>query len=299
MISGSGQQDRDETLTPISNFKPFAVLADSLTNDGLATFRYDDRGVGQSTGNFDNATLDMLASDVEAITREVRTMPDHKFEQIILLGHSQGGMVAGKLAAESSAIDKVILMASTGVPLKEVLRFQVKQAFAGSDIDSALIEQEVAAREQLMQAIREQKNIPQAKETYQQRIKTIQLAAGADSTQASSMAKQQAEQLTTNFSSPQMQSLLFYNPVEDLAKLDTAVLVLFGGKDTQVPVEINKEPIKKALETADVDYKIEVFESANHLFQEANTGSVQEYSSLKEQFIDEFTSTISNWIIKE
>lgn len=126
MISGSGQQDRDETMTPVSNFKPFAVLADSLTKNNIATFRYDDRGIGKSTGNFGNATLDMLASDVQAIIRKLKAMPEHSFEQVILLGHSQGGMVAGKLAAKNSAIDKIILMASTGVSLKRVLRFQVK-----------------------------------------------------------------------------------------------------------------------------------------------------------------------------
>lgn len=296
MISGSGQQDRDETMTPVSNFKPFAVLADSLTKNKIATFRYDDRGVGESTGNFGTTTLDMLASDLEVIIEEITAIPDHNFKQITLLGHSQGGLVAGKLATENPAIDNIILMASTGVPLKEVLRFQVKQAFAGSGIDSVLIEQELAAREQLMQAIRNQQGIPKAKETYQKQFADIQLAAGADSTQAENLADRQTDQLLDAFSSPQMQSLLFYDPTDDLQKLNIPVLVLFGDKDTQVPVETNREPIKQALETAGVDYEIKVFKDANHLFQKANTGSMQEYGSLKKQFVDGFTSAISDWI---
>jgi pimeloyl-ACP methyl ester carboxylesterase len=298
MISGSGQQDRDETIKPVSNFKPFAVLADSLTKNNIATFRYDDRGVGKSTGDFGNTTLDMLAADVEAIVDDIKKMPKHNFEQIILLGHSQGGLVASKLAAKSSAIDKIILMASTGVPLKKVLRFQVKQAFAGSGIDSVLIEQEIAAREQLMQAVREQQGIQEAKESYQQRFKTIQLAAGADSAQAASLAQKQTDQLMATFGSPQMQSLLFYDPTDDLRKLDIPVLVLFGDKDTQVTVGINKDPIKQALESAGVTYQIKTFEDANHLFQKAQTGLMQEYGSLEEQFVDGFTSAISNWIKK-
>ncbi len=299
MISGSGPQDRDETMTPVSNFKPFAVLADSLTMDNIATFRYDDRGIGESTGNFGNATLDMLAADVEAIIHDLTAMQEHDFEHIILLGHSQGGLVAGKLAAENPAIDKIILMASTGVPLKDVLRFQIKQAFAGSGIDSVLIEQEIAAREQLMQAIRDQQGIQQAKETYQKQFTDIQLAAGADSAQASSLGKRQTDQLMATFGSPQMQSLLFYDPTDDLRRLDIPVLVLFGGKDTQVTVDMNKEPIKTALDSADVPYQIWEFEQGNHLFQKAKTGSTQEYGSLEEQFVYPFTSTISNWIKKE
>jgi len=299
MISGSGAQDRDETMTPLTNFKPFAVLADSLTMDNIATFRYDDRGVGQSSGNFGATTLDMLTSDVEAIIDKLTAMPEHNFEQITLLGHSQGGLIAGKLAAENPAIDKIILMASIGVPLKDVLRFQMKQAFAGSGIDSVLIEQEIAAREQLIEAIRDEQKVQQTRQTYQKRFKAIQIAGGADSAQAQHLADRQTKQLEATFRSPQMQSLLFYDPTDHLRKLDIPVLVLFGGKDTQVTVDMNKEPIKTALDSADVPYQIWEFEKANHLFQKAKTGTAQEYGSLEEQFVYPFTSTISKWIKKE
>ncbi|MDZ7683213.1 MAG: alpha/beta hydrolase [Fodinibius sp.] len=299
MISGSGPQDRDATLTPVSDFKPFAVLADSLTMNNIATFRYDDRGIGQSSGNFGDTTLDMLASDVEAIIENLTAMPQHSFENIILLGHSQGGIVAGKVASENQKVDQIILMGSTGVPLKEVLRFQIKQAFAGSGVDSVLLEKEITAREQLMEAIRDQKGVQQSKEHYHKKFKAIQIAAGADTTQAEKLADRQTKQLEASFRSPQMQSLLFYDPAQDLQKLDIPVLVLFGSKDTQVPIAMNKKPIKSALDSADVSYQIWEFKQANHLFQKAKTGSAREYGSLEKQFVYPFTSRISSWIKKD
>lgn len=294
-ISGSGAQNRDEE---IMGFKPFALLADSLTRSGIATFRYDDRGIGESTGNFSRATLDILASDVKAIVSNLSSAP-YNFNTITLLGHSQGGIIASKVAAEDESIDKIILMASTGVPIKKVLRFQVKQAFTGSGVDSVLIEKEISAREQLMKAVRDQQDIQQAQNRYQKYYKDIQIAAGVDSAQAQTMADRQANQLVKTFGSPQIQSLLFYDPVNDLRKVDIPALVLWGGKDTQVNIHLNRPPIEEALEKAGIKYEMVTFKDANHLFQNAKTGSVQEYGSLKKEFVDSFTSTISNWIKKE
>jgi pimeloyl-ACP methyl ester carboxylesterase len=296
MISGSGAQDRDETMKPLSNFKPFAVLADSLTMDGLATFRYDDRGVGQSTGNFGNTTLDMLASDVEVIIDSLTNHPDHQFSEIILLGHSQGGIVAGKVVNQHSGIDKIVLMASTGVPLLEVIHFQVRQQFQEAGIDSATIQKERKARNQFIEAIIKGTGTAEAKKEYLDIFRSIQLSAGADSAQASQLVKQQARALPQTFGSPQMKSLLYHDPAQDLAEIDIPVLVLFGGKDTQVTVEMNKGPIKKALESAGVDYEIITFDDANHPFQKAKTGKWQEYSTLENKFVDGFTSTIIDWI---
>jgi pimeloyl-ACP methyl ester carboxylesterase len=296
MISGSGAQDRDETMTPISDFKPFALLADSLTTSGMATYRYDDRGVGQSTGSFQDATLDTLASDVEAIIDYFENSRDHSFSEITLLGHSQGGIVGGKVAAQNNNVDKLILMASPGVPLKRLLRYQVKKQFSQAAIDSILVNREIEAREQMMQAIRTDSDMVQAKQTYQKRFAAIQRSAGADSSYAAMIATQQATQLSTIYGTPQMQSLLFYDPTEDLHTLNIPVLVLLGSKDTQVPVSINKSPIRQALESADTPFQMEIFEQANHPFQKAQTGQASEYGTLPNKFVEGFTSTISQWI---
>lgn len=302
MMSGSGAQDRDETLRPLSDFKPFAVLADSLTTSGIATFRYDDRGIGESTGNFGNTTLQMLASDVEAIIKHLTKMPKHDFEEIILLGHSQGGIVGGRIAAKNKKVDKLILMASPSLTLDKVLQYQLKQNFMQNGFEKAKIEPALSAFQKALEAIHNGNNVKAAKRQYDKKFGEMfrsmpdqnkSQIANFDST-----ASAQGKSLLQAFSNPQMQSLLFYNPTGDLKKLDIPVLALFGGKDVQVLVGKNKPPIKNALETAGVPYRIEVFEQANHLFQKADTGLPQEYGTLKSEFLRGFTSTITKWINK-
>ena len=297
MISGSGAQDRDATMRPISDFKPFALLADSLTSNGLATFRYDDRGVGKSTGNFARATLQVLVSDLKAVIDEF-TGGEHPFSEIVLLGHSQGGVVAAKAASEHPGVDKLVLMASTALPLKDILRYQAGRQFEKAGIDCALIEKELMARERLMVAIRESNKIAEARDMYRKIFEKIQMEAGIDSTQAAQIATRQSKQLTEAFRMPQLRSLLFYDPAKDLKKLTIPVLALFGEKDTQVPVQKNRRPMENALQQAGVSYRIETFKNANHLFQRAQTGEVNEYGRLDNQFADGFIATITNWIGK-
>lgn len=295
IISGSGAQNRNGKL-PITDFKPYQALAKSLTPKGIATFRYDDRGVGESTGNFSTAALSTLASDVDAVIKYFQSDTSPSFSTITLLGHSQGGVVAGRVAAQNKSVDKLILMASPGLPLKELLRYQVQQAFARAGVDSSLIEQEISARESIMDAIRSGENLEQPKENYQNQFAAIQLAMGMDSTQAVSLAKRQADQLSNTFESAQTRSLLHYDPTDDLRELNIPVLVLFGGKDTQVPVRMNQLPVKQALESAGTSYETVVFEQANHLFQNAKTGDVQEYATLESAFVDGLIETLSEWI---
>ncbi|HET8865428.1 MAG TPA: alpha/beta fold hydrolase, partial [Gracilimonas sp.] len=107
MISGSGAQDRNSN---VFEFKIFAEMAEHLQQQGISSFRYDDRQVGKSTGTFSDATLDMLAGDVNAIIDHLKNLEAVTFSEIILIGHSQGGVVAGKVANENPEVDKLILM---------------------------------------------------------------------------------------------------------------------------------------------------------------------------------------------
>lgn len=297
MISGSGAQNRDSN---IFGFRVFAKMAEYLKSQGIASFRYDDRQVGQSTGSFADASLGTLASDVDTIMNHLADSIDYQFGDIVLLGHSQGGVVAGKVAAENDMVDKLILMASPGIPLKEVLRFQVRQAYGENIHPAEEVEKETAARERLMEALRADSAVEEAKQAYirhyrgmldnlpeqqKQRIGDLDV-----------FARRQADQLVAAFDSPQMQSLLFHDPATDFRKIDKPVLVLFGGKDTQVTEGLNKEPIRNALEQSGAPYQIMTFPDANHLFQRAETGSVAEYATLEKEFTDGFLQKISDWI---
>lgn len=299
LISGSSAQNRDSN---IFEFKIFAEIAEHLKAQGIASFRYDDRQVGESTGNFMNTTLDMLAGDVEAIINHLTEMKSRSFGDVILLGHSQGGVVAGKVASENENINQLILMASTGVPLKEILRFQVKQGFGEGIHDEKDVEKEIALREEMMAAIRDGKGLEEAKQVYVDHYKSmldkLPVQQKASIPDINTFVRQQVQQLVGFYSSPQLQSLLFYDPAEDLSELEIPVLVLFGEKDTQVTEKMNRAPITHALDEAGVEYEVKVLAGANHLFQAANTGQVSEYPMLDKQFVDGFLEEISRWITK-
>lgn len=298
MISGSGAQDRDSN---VFNFKIFAEIAEHLKEQGIASFRYDDRGVGKSTGDFSSATLEVLSGDVNAIIDHFSTESNHQFSEVILIGHSQGGVVAGKSAAENEKVDQLILMASTGVDLKEILRFQVKQAYGVGIHPEERVDEEIRLREGLMKAIQSGENIEEAREKYHsyyrnevlENLSPAQKSAAGD---LDALAETQTEQLAAVYSSPQVQSLLFYDPVIDLELMNIPVLVLFGGKDTQVTEALNRKPIESALEKAGVSYEVELFPNANHLFQQAESGQVSEYALLEKKFVEGFLEKITKWI---
>lgn len=298
LISGSGAQDRDSN---VFNYKIFAEMAEQLKQEGIASFRYDDRGVGKSTGDFSDATLDILSGDVNAIINHISSDSEQSFSEIILLGHSQGGVVAGKTAPDNEAVDRLILMASTGVDLKEILRFQVKQAYGTGIHANDTVLREITLRENLMKAIRDGSEVEEAKQAYltyyrEEILENLSPAQKSSIGDLDVLAKNQADQLEMTFRSPQVQSLLFYDPAQDMESLNIPVLVLFGGKDTQVTEAMNREPLETALEKAGTAYKVNVFTDANHLFQKANSGQVSEYAILEKDFTEGFMDEITGWI---
>jgi alpha/beta superfamily hydrolase len=138
LITGSGPQNRDEELV---GHKPFLVLADHLTKNGIAVLRYDDRGVAKSKGNFQNATSADFAADVSAAIQYLKTRKEIDGKKIGLIGHSEGGMIAPMVATGSNDVSYIILLAGTGVPGKDIIILQqelISKASGVSDADIAI-----------------------------------------------------------------------------------------------------------------------------------------------------------------
>lgn len=298
MSSGSGQQDRDETL---DGFKIFKAIATHLAEKGIASFRYDDRGVGQSTGNFGQSTRDDLAGDIEKIMDYFETSSQTPYDRFILFGHSLGGIIAGDVAAQSDRVTQVILMASPSVPLIDLILFQERQAYMTYNIDRDLIEAEISSHNQLMNALTNGGATQKIIQTFETNIKNIlevhpehlHLERG----QKDKMAKDKAAEFHIVYAMPAIASYLYHNPSEVISKLKMPVLALFGGKDKQVTIDQNKDHMEGALLRSGAPYKIKIFNCANHYFQKAKTGDREEYPSLKKAFVDGFLDTISGTIL--
>lgn len=142
-VSGSGQQNRDEELF---DHKPFAVIADRLARNGIASYRYDDRGVGQSTGMRNDLTTEDFAYDalcaVKMLKKNVKTL------KIGVLGHSEGGTIAFMLAGnQPEDIDFIISLAGSSVIGEEILKKQImRQAeLSGLNVSEAQIKSNIVS----------------------------------------------------------------------------------------------------------------------------------------------------------
>lgn len=299
MSSGSGPQDRDETLF---GFKIFKVIAEHLASQGIPSFRYDDRGIGNSTGDFVNTTREDHVKDLEGVITYFEEHKNHQFDQFTLFGHSQGGIITAKVAVRNESVNKLVLMASPAVPLIEVVLAQVRLDYSSTILTCDLIEAVVSSHNRLMRAIRNNKNIEEELGLFKKNYRTILLNQQPTLVnkefELNEIVNNTVDELRIIYDLPSLTSFLFYDPTEDLEKLNIPVLALSGGNDVQVTIEQNKDRMESALLMANTDYDLKVFNAANHFFQESETGSREEYENLEKEFVDGFLNSISSWLLK-
>jgi len=298
MNTGSGPQDRDETL---DGFKVFKAIAKHLGSQGIASFRFDDRGVGKSTGKFSTSTLEQHSDDVKRIMAFFKSHEELSFKDFILFGHSQGGIVSANVAVGNQNVKKVILMGAPSVPLIDLVLYQVRQEYIATNLERSLIEADVSAHNRLMRAIKDNKNIEQAVEKFKQNTKTIlaKLPRTKHKTTAEieKMASEKADEFEVIYALPSLTSFLYHETSKNYEKLQVPVLGLFGGKDLMVTIDQNKDLMENALLKSEAIFHFKTFNDANHYFQKANTGLSDEYGTLDPEFVDGFLNSISTWIL--
>lgn len=275
LISGSGPQNRDEE---IMGHKPFLVLSDYLTRQGFAVLRYDDRGVAGSDGEFAKSTSRDFANDVKTVVAYLKTRKEINAKKIGLIGHSEGGAIAPLVASETKDIAFLILMAGTGVSGGDLLLAQqqeVGKVYGQSAEDLKHTKDFFTGAF----AIISEKLYPESKKTklttyVKKAIKTNPKFAIPKDMTESDFVNSQVNQLLT----PWMEYFIMYNPATALQKVTCPVLALNGDKDVQVPAEMNLSAIGAALKKAgNTHYETKKLIGLNHLFQECQTGSPEEY----------------------
>jgi hypothetical protein len=298
LVSGSGPQDRDESLGAGIAIKPFRLLADALTREGVAVLRYDDRGVGESTGDFSSATLEDFAADAEAAIDYLLSREDVDADQVGLLGHSEGGLVAATLGARNDELDFIIALAGPAVTGREVLLLQNQRIFEAEGAPQEEIDAQIEFVEALFAVMDDADAIEEL--TYERALEQIEALpeeqrAGIDDIEA--YARTVAAQTAQQYSAGWFESFLNYDPAPDWAQTTVPMLAIFGGKDVQVDAEQNAPALEAALEEADnEDYEIVILPSANHLFQAAETGGLSEYATLPAEFTSDLLPTIIEWL---
>jgi uncharacterized protein len=298
LVSGSGPQDRDETLGGGITIKPFRLLADALTRAGVAVLRYDDRGVGESTGAYSEATTVDFAADAEAAIDYLLGRAEIEPDQIVLLGHSEGGLVAAMLGARNDDLDFIINLAGPGVNGRDVLLLQSRLLMEAEGATEEQAADNVAFAEELIPLLDD----PEAVEAlvYEQVLEQLETlpeaeraALGNLEEYARTVAKQAAQELTRGW----FEGFLAYDPALDWSQTTVPVLAIFGGKDAQVDAEQNAQPLEEALLAAgNDDIEIVILPNANHLFQESETGGMSEYTTLPGEFTPDLLPIIIEWL---
>ncbi|WP_345951568.1 alpha/beta fold hydrolase [Mucilaginibacter sp. PAMB04274] len=297
LISGSGPQDRNEEVAQF-NHRPFLVWSDWLTRKGIAVLRYDDRGIGKSTGRFNLATSADFADDVEAAIAYLQSRPDLKGTAIGLMGHSEGGMIAPMIAARNPVVRFVVLLAAPGVPITELMVQQSKDQMRLSGAPENVIKQSISSNTKLFAAMNRYKELPDAAfkvkmdtVIYQQLRATPKDALGGQSIEE--IAKRTAGQLYA----PWFRYFISYRPASNLEKLRCPVLALNGTLDMQVQSAANLAGIKAALtKGGNKHFEIVPLPGLNHLLQQATTGAGSEYAQIDETVNLSALTKASDWI---
>ncbi len=293
LLTGSGPQDRNEELY---GHKPFLVLADYLTRQGIAVLRSDDRGVGGSSGNFASATTGDFAQDALAGVDFLKGRDDYKFGRIGLAGHSEGGMVAPLAASGSGSVDFIVLMAAPGIPFRDIVLSQMKRSYEKIGMSSGEAELNIAWYRQVFALVSIGRSDQQVRDEMDRLFENL---LEEDRTRMNK-SKESMEAEAASFTSPWWRFAMQYDPVSTLAKVGCPVLAINGEKDTQVLAEENLAAIEKALrEGGNGNCQVMELEGLNHLFQTAETGDELEYGRIEETFSPGAMEVIARWILKE
>lgn len=284
LITGSGPQDRDESLL---GHKPFLVLSDYLTRRGIAVLRADDRGVGKSTGVFSKATTADFATDIEAGIAYLKTRAEIDPQKIGLIGHSEGGVIAPMIAARNKDVAFIVMMAGTGVPGDQVIVAQLKAIEIANGKSDQEAEKDGAKQAEILKLVETEKD------------DTV-LQKGLREKMAGDVPEARIGMVINQLTSVWFRYFLTYDPSTALRKVTCPVLVLNGSLDKQVLPSQNLPAIRKALEEAGNKYfEVDELPGLNHLFQTAKTGSPSEYAQIEETISPVALEKIAAWILQQ
>lgn len=294
MITGSGPQNRNEELM---GHKPFLVIADYLTRNGIAVLRYDDRGVGASQGKYSEATSADLATDTEAAYNFLKSNPKFNKKKIGLVGHSEGGLIAPIVASTNPGIAFIVSLAGPGVTGQQISIRQTQIIGKMSGMSENQIKETTELNKKLFSVLRKDKDNKKAE------VKI--LAIYKETLEKKKTSKEDTEkalnQLKTSFGAPTYTWNRYFfvtDPITFWKKVKCPVLALNGEKDIQVSATENLPAIEKALKSSgNMSVKTVKFQGLNHLFQHSKTGLPTEYGNIEETFSPEVLKVISDWIL--
>ena len=290
LVTGSGPQDRDETIL---GHHPFLVIADYLGRHGIASLRCDDRGFARSTGTFGTATSADFAADAEAEVHFLQRIPSIAPNRVGIIGHSEGGLIGPMVAARSRDVAFLVLLAGPGIPGDSLSLLQL-HALAGATLPAAQLDAMAAINRRLYAAVTGSRDSADAVARLNAAKGAI-LASTPDGQRAAMGVR--LDQTIPTLTAPWMRYFLRYDSRIALRSVHVPVLALGGSLDEQVPARENLAGIADALKMAgNTDFQTIELPGLNHLFQTATTGAPAEYATIQETIAPRVLELMTSWI---
>lgn len=282
LVSGSGQQNRDEELM---SHRPFWVVADYLSRRGIAVLRYDDRGMGGSTGEVVEATSMDFSYDAEAAFDFLRNRKKINASQVGILGHSEGGIINFMVAARRPEVAFLISLAGPAVKGIDVLKEQQKAILRAQGMTEEMIQFSTNANAQLFDIVETSKDRAEADSLMRQLLKGW------------GYNEELTEQTVGQMTSAWMYFFLKYDPAEAIVKTNCPALLLNGSKDVQVIASQNLPAYQKLIdENGKTNLTLQEFPALNHLFQHCETGAPAEYATIEETISEEVLERLTQFV---
>jgi uncharacterized protein len=296
LVTGSGPQNRNEELF---SHKPFWVIADYLTRNGIAVLRYDDRGTYKSKGNFKSATTFDFTDDAEAGFNYLLSRNEIDHDKVGIAGHSEGGMIASVIAARNEKVKFIILLACPGLKGREVMIRSSSLVSRSFGMSEGKIDTTNEINNKIYDILEaEPDSLIAAQKIRQTLIENIGLSKEL-SNEEKGRAFNKIDQTIRFVDRKWFRTFLTFNPAIYLSKVRCPVLALNGAYDTQVTADDNLNAILDVMKkTGNKFYLVRELPELNHLFQHSKTGLPAEYNHIEETFAPEALQIILDWLKK-
>jgi pimeloyl-ACP methyl ester carboxylesterase len=287
LLAGSGPLDRDEAD---SGHRPFLILADHLTRNGIAVLRYDKRGIGKSNGEYEAATTADFAADAQAALAFLRQRKEIDARKIGIIGHSEGGIIAPMIASRSTDVAWIVILAGPATKGEETLLLQSDLITRAAGMTTEQTAKSLDFDRESYNLVRHETN----RAILENKLEDLVKASGLGPSLPPAFLQRQIHWT----SSPWFRYFLDYDPAPPLQKTKCPILLLSGEKDLQVPPKENLPLARKALEDGgNKDFQIVELPGLNHQFQHCYMGLPAESRAIEETFAPEALTTISAWIV--
>jgi dipeptidyl aminopeptidase/acylaminoacyl peptidase len=297
LITGSGSQDRNET---IAGHRPFLVLSDHLTRNGIAVLRVDDRGIGGTEMGSLSATSENFAEDVLAGVSYLKQRKEIDPKMIGLIGHSEGGMIAPMATARSKDVSFIVLLAGPGQRGEDIIYTQTEliQKAQGTHVDT--IRHTLALSKKINAIVKTETDATRIEQRINEEIAAYERTLGDLQKKLFEPAAAAVKSSMSMYKTPWYRYFLTYDPQSVLKNVKVPVLALNGELDLQVAVKENLDFIGAGLKAGgNDDVTLKAFPKHNHLFQPTQTGLPSEYGQIEETMSPEVLKTVSDWILRK